>query len=234
MRSSKTNFVFVCGCARSGTSALTALLSSAEPIFIGMERYIGLYKRTKALTTDLFEPERFLTIKNGDSHIYSFEGRPHYKGIHKKIYNVNIIGDKIPRLYRDYDMLFNNFPACKVIFIYRNLFDVADSWDRRVESGVRWSANGDWRAAIKEWNHSLRSTVGHLGSGKILPVSYEDLFFGTGEIDRIKEFLKTDIPKPVGKNKETEKISDPFKNREICRLGQFGFYRKLEDFRFNN
>jgi len=144
---------------------------------------------------------------------------------------VSMVGDKIPRLYRDYDMLFTNFPNCKVIFIYRNLFDVADSWDRRVEGGVHWSAKRDWRAAIKEWNYSLRSTVGFLGKNSILPISYEDLFFGTGEVDRLKEFLKTDIPDPVGKNANKERYSDPFRNREICRHGQFKFYRKIEDFR---
>lgn len=46
------NYVFICGCPRSGTSAMTQLLSAHSQIVIGIERF-------KYINKNLLRPEMF-------------------------------------------------------------------------------------------------------------------------------------------------------------------------------
>lgn len=224
-------YLFVCGCARSGTSALATLVSKTPDVFVGMERYISIFKRTGALSQDLFEKERFLNIQKGDSHIEHFEGRAHYHNLREKLDSASIIGDKIPSLYRGYEMLLNNFPGCKIIFIYRNLFDVCDSWDRRAQEGKNWGEDRNWRIAIDEWNLSIQSTLKFAEAGSVLPVSYEDLFFGNSGAEDISDYLGVQVAQPQPISEIAEKTVNSVKSRDICAFGNFAAFKRLESIR---
>src|SRR5215469_6731787 len=68
-------YLFVGGCARSGTTAFVQLLNAHSEIFIGNERYLYLYPRIKEaaakdngyFNTERFKPERFSLIHPGET-----------------------------------------------------------------------------------------------------------------------------------------------------------------------
>ncbi len=187
-------YLFLCGCARSGTSALWRLLTANEKLAIGLERYINRCSEQFGLVPELYKKDRFYSLQEGDTHFKSLSkggSGAYYTQLEERYESATYVGDKIPRLYNYYNQLFHNFPAAKVIFIYRNVFDVAQSFNNRFndpEDG--W--NRDYLKAIKSWNTSLSETLSQLEirSSNFFCIAYEDLFFKDYDFNHIYNFLE--------------------------------------------
>jgi hypothetical protein len=155
--------LFIAGCARSGTTALTRLLNSHEDIFIGTELFRSEFtKKTDEFNKDLFGTTRY------QSKLAEVKESPT---------TLQHVGDKFPSYYSDYDLLFDRFDQVKVLFIFRNIFDVAQSYKaRKIHPTNPW--NKGVKRAVKEWNSSLELSLQHIKSGKnIIPLCYENVLF---------------------------------------------------------
>jgi hypothetical protein len=186
--------LFIAGCARSGTSVLRRLISADPQTAIGIERYIQYLTRTQRLTPDLFDPERFLSISPGDTFYETFDVFPAYREVLERYSSARIRGDKIPRIYDYYPQFQEFFPSAKIVFVLRNLFDVALSFDRRArnDNDRFWPAKRNYAAAIDEWNRSVRNTLEWVDRLGICVVSYENLFVRGIGVDPLSEYAGLD------------------------------------------
>ncbi len=187
-------FLFICGCARSGTSALTTLVDAHPEISVGMERYLSRFLTGKGLTPDLFEEDRFFSVEQGDTFYNNLEfAKPLYKSLRSKWQRSLVVGDKIPKLYTRYDHVFQNFPDARIIFVSRNLIDVANSYKRRAEdaSDQEWSENRGAGVAINDWNDANSLTLDAIERhpGRIYVLSYESLFLEHRGLDELFDFI---------------------------------------------
>lgn len=188
--------LFVAGCARSGTSALVQLLTGSSKIVLGMERYGHLVQPDNfKLTPEHFTKERFLTLESGDTFyddvldFHKFDPK-----IIEKLDTCEWIGDKRPDLYESYDQLFENFPEAKVIFIYRDITEVASSYHGRIQEGKNWPATKNFESAVREWNRSLFLTREAIKKGyDITVVDYDSIFCSEKDITDIFKMLSINV-----------------------------------------
>ena len=155
MSDTKQNYLFVSGCARSGTTALTRLLNSHPEIEITVEKFGHIFQN---------KPDQF-SSKLVDTNT-------------EKKYT----GDKFPGYYKDFPLIFKNFPNAKMLFIYRNIFDVAQSYKARKLDDLN-----DWdkgpKRAVTEWNQSIRlAIIGLKNSRNIVPLCYEKVMFNNDNL----------------------------------------------------
>lgn len=162
------------GCPRSGTTALWRLLTAHSKIRIGVERFGHRAFREDFLSPELFEKERFFSPQQGDTFYKDLiKFNSWYAAAPKGYERAKYRGDKIPKLYTRLGKLYKNFPKAKVIFISRDIFDVANSYKARLED-----PEDNWRLttkdAVKDWNLSLKAAVDF--QDNLLVVEYEGLF----------------------------------------------------------
>ena len=230
-------FLFICGCPRSGTTALWRLLVGDTRLCLGVERYGNRFYTRDFLTPDLFEKQRFLSFEKGDTFYSDLAGfNPYYSKVVDIYDNAVYVGDKIPRLYAFFDKLCVNFPKCKTIVIIRNIFDVAASYKARfLDVADNW--NKDVFAAVSDWNSSNEAINSYHGDLKI--VDYEKLFIEKEGLEDIYAFLDLDI---------TDQVLASFKNiisrssaleshrprslnalevKKICETADFDSYRRI-------
>lgn len=214
-------YLFACGCPRSGTTVLWRLLRESPKIAMGVERYIDLVLGKQfALTEDHFKKDRFFTHKAEDTHfpdITSGGAGEYYAQLKEYYDDCKYYGDKIPPLFERYDEIFANFPKAHVIYIYRNIFDVAQSYIKRLNNpDDAWDKGID--KAIAEWNQSMRTTLAAKEKGhRIFCLEYEELFFEDYNWERVFDLLEI---------KYTKKVKMKFRNEKI-------FCNRLEDKREN-
>ena len=176
-------YLFVCGCPRSGTTALTRLLSAHEDIALGIERFGHLVsaKRFK-LSPKHFEKDRFFHVKRGDTFYQSLKevaGGNYYNELAEKYDSCMWVGDKRPDLYMSYSQLQSAFPNAVVLFIFRNIFDVAQSYKARaLNAEDDWPEGKGVMSAISDWNDSLNMTLAAQQTMTIHCIQYERLFAG--------------------------------------------------------
>lgn len=231
------SFLFVCGCPRSGTTALWRLLVGDSRIRLGVERYGNRFYAREFLTPDLFEKDRFFTPQQGDTFYSDLTGfNPYYTKAQEGFEDAAYVGDKIPKLYGYLDQLQSNFPGCKTIFIFRNIFDVAASYKARMlDENDNWQLNVS--NAVADWNASLKAAQAY--GGDLALVDYEKLLMEQQGLDKLYAFLDLDI---------TPEVRATFKNlltrsgtleagraraltalevKEICETADFETYRQL-------
>lgn len=189
-------YLFVCGAARSGTTALAKLLNSHEKICIGIERY--KYKFMKAgppFDFDaLFESERFFSYQPEDTNVAMEIGpyAPIYRQMEARYAACEYVGDKIPGLYRRYAWLAKVAPGSTMIHIVRRPQEVANSWNGRAAKGGSWPAENDHTRAVAEWNRAIDLTSKALVSGPqgLVVVRYEAIFGESARNDlKLLEYL---------------------------------------------
>ncbi len=174
----KKRYLFVAGCPRSGTTALTGLLNASPDIALGLERF----KRVKDVTEDHFAVERFLNPSENETNILAPE---HYEMLSRKFSKPSspaVLGDKTPGYFRRLEQLQLEFPAAYFVVIWRDPLSVASSFEFRSQrASAGWSEHHDHTNAVKQWNESLSRTIRfierHPGSNVFL-VKYEWLFSG--------------------------------------------------------
>ncbi|WP_373502075.1 sulfotransferase [Aestuariivirga sp.] len=188
-------FLFVTGCARAGTSVMANLLRTDSRIAMGRERFAELYLTEKTFPPELFEKERFCRILGpGDSHHRRLE--PYYAELHDRYDHCVFRGDKIPEMAGDYGLLLENFERPRVIFMLRNIFDVADSFNGRAKKARASGRTDGWpwdrgsAAAVSEWNLALRNTLAIGERVHLHVVVYERLFEDSSEVEALLSFLK--------------------------------------------
>ena len=173
--------LFIAGCPRSGTTALTRLVNLHPEVVVGLERFKGLYGRRREFTPELFQRERFFDYREGDTNFLpptNAEAAAFYGRANEKFDTAKFIGDKYPQFFRHYDVLFKQFPDAHVIFIFRDPQFVAQSWQRRSEDSTRWPAENDGRKAVGYWNDALAYTLAYKGMKRdsFTFVEYEEFF----------------------------------------------------------
>jgi len=191
------HFLFVCGAARSGTTALTHLLAAHPRIVLGMERYAGLVGPDAfRLTPEHFAKQRFLKVAPGDTFYSDFHSVHWFDTeIPAKIDQCAYIGDKKPELYLVYDALFRAFPSAIVLMIFRDPVAVASSYQARRDKGVQWPTWRDYRAAIEDWNNAMHATLDAMNRGHAVhALRYEDLFQSTDLPRAVFDTLELDMP----------------------------------------
>lgn len=221
--------LFICGCARSGTSALAAALNGRSEIVLGLERYISYLAAHGALSPDLFERDRFFDVRSGDT-FYDDLGffEKHYAHARDKFAAAKYVGDKIPALTDYLPKIINDFPDARVICIVRNLIDVCASFENRARTGRYWPKSRDADAAIGQWNRALGHVAAQAHLPNVLVVIYEDLFVkGTGW-DRVSAFLDLDVPPPaLHPRKEMIDVLSPKTKTNILVEARLQLYREI-------
>jgi len=188
-------YLFVCGCPRSGTTALWRLLTQHTDIMLGVERFgLRWIPNRFSLSPDLFVKERFFSVQPEDTFYNDLESfNSYYAQIKNNYENHQYFGDKIPKLYMSYKQLFSAFPNAKVVFIFRNIFDVANSYNKRARdlNDDTWRRSQDYREAVVDWNRSLTNTIQAMDQGfDIHCVGYEALWAHDGYEQNVRPLLK--------------------------------------------
>ena len=217
--------LFVAGCARSGTTALTRLLNSHPDIFVGTELFRSEFsKESDEFTQNLLWTERY-RAKVTDK-----------KGAHN---NLHYHGDKFPGYYNNYDFLFDRFSEAKVLFIFRNIFDVAQSYKaRKIHPTNPWKKGV--RRAVKEWNDSLKLTIDHISIGRnITPLCYEQILFKPSNVfydilelnasEKFDSYYRKTIRNAAILDSKRVNILDSDEKLWIIRNSRFDLYNRLYD-----
>lgn len=169
------------------------LLRSHNQIAFGRERYNSFFKRTNRLSTDLFEKKRFCqTLLAGDTHHTQLD--KYYQDLLNRYEHCTFVGDKIPSLYRIYADLNREFPGCKIVFMLRDIFDVASSFEARRAHSLKnlqapWPTTKGYREAVFDWNLSIDTTLSCQSASIIEIVDYEQLYKSDDVLENLFQFL---------------------------------------------
>ncbi|MGQ7845399.1 sulfotransferase family protein [Granulosicoccus sp. 3-233] len=156
-------FLFICGTARSGTTALTRVLNAHEHIGIGMERFKQITRghTRHLLTPELFDEERFFDFTDAHTNMTPSKSdamQYYYDTLHAKWSGLSYIGDKVPNSFRTVSHVHQNFPRTKHVFIVRDIFQTACSWHTRAKKpGDAWAEHKDANFAVYPWNETIHS-----------------------------------------------------------------------------
>lgn len=174
-------FLFIAGTARSGTSALAELLCAHSEMIVCNERFYKLANeaRIAELTPETFAPERLLYPSPDETHNHDWNnGGPYQRRLVEKYPRVRVLGDKVPHYHHHAAHIAAQFPECRFVFLSRNIFDVANSWQKRKDDpeDVVWTDG--YRKAVKFWNADNRmlARLAQRFGPRVAVVSYERLY----------------------------------------------------------
>lgn len=185
--------LFICGCPQSGTTALWRLMVAHPGIFLGVERYGHLARHRGRIGPALFEKQKFFRIEPGQTFYSDLAGKNDYYSDGERRYDEAAwVGDNIPMLFNDYSGIEANFENAHILFIFRNIIDVAGSYQNRSRSGTA-NGNRDYRGAVKDWHRSLKTTRDFLSmQGRrtsVAAVSYEEMFLREADLTPLFDWL---------------------------------------------
>jgi hypothetical protein len=245
MEANRKLYIFICGAPRSGTTACEQLLNTVDKIAVLGERYSGILAKKQPYTRDLFTKERMATFKAGDSFWNPLENKKLHDLFVEKYDGCKYVGDKIPTMYEHYDLISKNFEQAVVIFMSRNILDVAASYNRRARDvgDKLWSRDQDFTVALRDWNRSHDTTVAAAqayANITFIGVDYETIFFDETAITRLLKLLdlspseyridhdqaKTIFERARRIERERKDELSSFEKREICRRADFDNYRR--------
>lgn len=151
--------LFLAGVARSGTTALRAVLAAHPDIAVGLERYKKLWGADiGSLTADLFERERYFDFSDGLTNITPDVdwAQERLAVLAAKWDDARYRGDKMTIVRAR--QIWKNIPDAKFVFIVRDVAEVASSWQRRADNpaDTTWRRDADAAAAVKGANQALR------------------------------------------------------------------------------
>jgi hypothetical protein len=178
--------LFIAGTPRSGTTAITRMLSHHTNIALCMERFKYVYKDDVLVPAD-FSLERILEFRPSETNFNpnSPEHSTHYKRVLSKWADSSVIGDKCPTLYKKYLYLSRSFAGtARFLYLARDIEAICSSWNARaLNNSDPWPRGNDFTQAVSYWNDANRRTVAALDAGlPILVVSYDGLFDGRSHL----------------------------------------------------
>lgn len=196
--------LFVGGCPRSGTTALTRLLNRHRSVLLGNERYY-LRWENGTLGREHFARERFLAIQEGDTHPRDpglvFGERAHWVGedAAAKWDEARLIGDKHPPMWRIFSLIEDRFPNAHILFVLRNPLSVAESYQARFDDAAdHWPF--DAARGVRDWNDSVTAAAAALRRGaRMTVVAYETMFRSMAAVGAMltRLGLGADFARPV-------------------------------------
>ncbi len=187
------NYLFAIGNARSGTTALGALLNSSPEICLGIERY----SLDDNVSASSFTKAAFFDAKSKNYLV-----RPHlYAEIKEKFDQAIYVGDKRPRFIRCWQNTWLNLPKAKIIYIFRNIYDVACSYNTRASNAALgidkcWSSSRDFSQAVGDWNQGLQEVKKLIDFYEVYFVKYEDFFIEQSKMKHLFNYLKLNSAEP--------------------------------------
>ncbi|WAL58597.1 sulfotransferase [Thermocoleostomius sinensis] len=181
-------YLFICGCPRSGTTAITALLNTHPTIAIGMERYkYRIHRNIKTIDASLFEAENFFNFCPQETNILPSQGNwtRLYQQMETKFMTQSdlLVGDKNPFYFNVYEQMEAAMKKTKWIFMLRNIEQVAASYNVRAANPQdSWLQNNNYVKAVEHWNSALAKTWKFFSKNpmKLFVCEYE-LFFAGNE-----------------------------------------------------
>ena len=237
------SFLFICGCPRSGTTALARLLNLDPRFAIGLERYFRRSVDRFSLTPELFERARFFDLQPGDTF---WADLSHLDFLQDRFDSVEYRGDKVPRLYEQFDQLFAAFPDARCLFVLRNIVDVAASYNVRARNvnDKQWSSDQDFRVAVRDWNRSINAFLAAKEEGRsIRLVVFEEIFSDIAAVSKMYQWCGLDLDadadervraflggsKPVVNNNKVDLLTGAEK-KFILEYSDFAAYRQALSF----
>jgi hypothetical protein len=163
------------------------LLSADERLIIGPERYGG-YLGSDQFNDSLFSYDRYVDFLT-DPRDHSRKGIFYDTISRERFDSSSFIGDKIPLLYLHFNKVDRNFPEAKYIVILRNILDIANSYQNRLNNPNDPSWEHSYVDAISHWNKLIEFTKTHISNPQIHFVLYEDLYSSYDNLSKIYQFL---------------------------------------------
>lgn len=195
-----TGLIFIGGCPRSGTTALTEFLNRDPRIVLGMERYKYIVKK---IGPDHFSAEHFFKLDKSETNILRNQ---YYEELQSKFakQSVRFMGDKVPNYNLHMVHLAKRFPGCKFIMLVRDLFSVAGSFNvRAMDANDIWPKENDYRLALDLWNkclENIRDFMETKWNDQLFLVNYERFFSNEiNYLERLYEFLEIDLTNKMRK-----------------------------------
>jgi hypothetical protein len=171
------------------------LLTAHPQVVMGAERYLRRFESPAFLDPSLFVKDRFFRIESGDTVYSDVDVAPsRYAEMRARYEQAAYRGDKIPMLFQKLPELDRAFGAdLRVVMIVRNVWDVAESWQRRVDDPTddNWATEGV-EVAVQTWNEAINAAQegpGILGD-RFLVVSCEALFEQGLGLDELLDWLE--------------------------------------------
>ena len=199
--------LFITGTSRAGTTTMADFLRADRRIVMGRERFAWRLKEPGAFLPALFEKRRFcLEYQPADSH--HAKHQPYYGEAFEYFDAAQWVGDKLPSLVAYYDVLYAQFPECRVIYMLREPLAVAESYQRRADETRRrlnagesderrWPADRGWEAAVDEWNTAMRATLARIDQHPIRIMDYETLYRKPEPLVGLYAFLGLSLPRAM-------------------------------------
>jgi hypothetical protein len=155
----RPEMLFVVGLGRSGTGAITRLLSEHPDVAVGLERFKFFMRDPEfRLSREYFTHERFFDFEDGGTNISPLvddRWTEYYDNLEAKWDDARYVGDKMTNLR--FPVIWDNMPAARVVCIVRDIREVAASWNVRATNpnDKGWPEHRDAEAAVTAWNNSL-------------------------------------------------------------------------------
>ncbi len=203
----QNQYVFVFGCPRSGTTAISELLISHKRIAIGMERYKLYFNKNdiEKINESKFDMEKFFDFKDYETNIQpkaQEKYRVYYEKIREKYEKYNdcdelILGDKVPNGHNFLQEINRQFENVKIIIMLRDVFALALSYDARAKNpkDINWKKTFNYKIAVNHWNNCLAKTWHYLKEHNNLFIcQYERIFaYDENYLESIIKFLELDM-----------------------------------------
>lgn len=236
--------LFVCGCPHSGTTRFARLLNTNPDVCMAIERAISFLQTNHRLPVNLFEKSVFFDFNELDKKTpdTSPTWKAFYDDLAARWDNAKVVGDKIPSLFMFFPAVLEDFPNAKFIFLSKNIYQVAQSWDKRNHLTGRNYLDG-----VNRWNRANKEALKAIESnpGNWLVVKIERFFEGRpDELKRVADFMGVDLHpamlkdfenavrhfKSSLKDGEDTKIKDPEKLDTIQACADFDAYDRVLEY----
>lgn len=232
--------LFVCGCARSGTTAFGDYLNLHPEVLLCQERYKGRYKE---VAWEDFSFERIMDLRPRETKRPPFGQSPEvFLERHARLLaskdpeRLRWLGDKGPYYVRYMDRLAGKNPGARFIVLYRPLEEVAESWDARARDPEDpWRNERGVEMSVEVWNAALRRTrefVEGSPAPRVLLVGYHDFFYQNEKVlPQISRFLDLEFDESITKawQEASSRFEGGRRRKEPLNGEQLAFLREHAD-----